>query len=145
MSETAKQRNSETGKQGRNESVAGKVRTFRDLIAWQRGMVLAEAVYAATATFPDSERFGLTSQMRRAAVSIPSNIAEGHARQKRADYLKYLRTARGSLAELSTQRELAERLGLARPDPQLAELVNEEARILQALIRSLEHVEEVGR
>ena len=115
-----------------------KVRTFRDLIAWQRGMELARAVYHATRRMPASERFGLTSQMRRAAVSIPSNIAEGHGRESRLDYLKHLRIARGSLAELSTQYELVASLQMIPPDQHLAELINEEDRILQALIRSLE-------
>ena len=116
----------------------GKVRTFRDLIAWQRSMELAQVVYKATARMPDSKRFGLTSQMRRAAVSIPSNIAEGHGRQSRLDYLKHLRIARGSLAELSTQYELTMNLQMIPPDQHLTELINEEDRILQALIRSLE-------
>ena len=65
-----------------------KVRTYRDRIAWQRGMQLARATN--TNVMPKSEQFGLTNQMRRAAISIPSNIAEGHARQSRADYLKHL-------------------------------------------------------
>ena len=132
MSETARQRDSETG--GR------KVRTFRDLIAWQRGMELAEAVYAATTQMPGSERFGLTNQMRRAVVSIPSNIAEGHGRANRPDYIRFLRMARASIDELSTQLELACRLGMLPPDPQLSDLVDEEARIVQALIRSLERL-----
>jgi len=89
---------------------------------------------------PDSERFGLTNQMRRAAVSVASNIAEGHARQSRADYIRFLRTARGSLAELSTQLELAMDIQMLAPDQQLTDLVAEEARILQALIRSLERL-----
>jgi four helix bundle protein len=105
-------------------------------------MELAEAVYRAAAGLPESERFGLASQLRRAAVSIPSNIAEGHARQARADYLRFLRIARGSVAEVSTHLELAERLGILRTDPQLRDLVAEEARILQALIRSLEQKEQ---
>jgi four helix bundle protein len=104
-------------------------------------MELAEAVYGATARLPDSERFGLTSQLRRAVVSIASNIAEGHARQARADYLRFLRMARGSVAEVSTQLELAHRLHLLEKDAQLSDLVAEEARILQALIRSLEQKE----
>ena len=115
-----------------------KVRTFRDLIAWQRGMELAQAAYQATLGMPKEERFGLTNQMRRAAVSIPSNIAEGHGRQSRLDYLKHLRISRGSLAELSTQYELAIRLQMIPPDQHLGELITEEDRILQALIRSLE-------
>ncbi len=126
------------GEGGGGAARAGRVRTFRDLVAWRRGMELAGAVYDATTVMPDSERFGLTSQMRRAAVSIPSNIAEGHPRESRADYLRYLRVARGSLAELSTQLELAARLRLLPHDPQLSDLVDEEARILQALILALE-------
>ena len=136
MSETARQRNSETAIKPGN----GKppVRTFHDLIAWQRAMELAEAVYHATKQLPESEEFGLTSQLRRAVVSIPSNIAEGHARQARADFLRFLRIARGSVAEVSTQIELACRLRFLPEDPQLQGLIAEVARILQALIRSLE-------
>ena len=130
MSETASQRYSETGKKA--------VQTFRDLVAWQRGMELAQAIYAATSRMPTEEKFGLTMQMRRAAVSIPSNIAEGHARFSRPDYLRFLRIARGSVAEVSTQLELACRLGLLSHDQPLSDLVNETARILQALIRALE-------
>jgi four helix bundle protein len=87
---------------------------------------------------PESERYGLTLQMRRAAVSVPSNIAEGHARQSRPDYIRFLRIARGSIAELSTQLELATDLEALSPDPQLSDLIDEAARILQGLIRSLE-------
>lgn len=134
MSETARQRNSETAVKPNKQSV----RTFHDLIAWQRAMELAEAVYQATKQLPESEKFGLTSQLRRAVISIPSNIAEGHARQTRADFLRLLRIARGSVAEVSTQFELARRLNLLQQDPQLQDLIAEVARILQALIRSLE-------
>src|SRR4051794_18481036 len=88
-------------------SKAMMVRTFRDLIAWQRGMELARVLYSATVRMPPKEQFGLTNQMRRAAVSIPSNIAEGHARQSRQEYIRFLKMSRGSLAELSTQVELA--------------------------------------
>ena len=115
------------------------VRTYRDLIAWQRGMQLAKATYASTMPMPKSEQFGLTNQMRRAAISIPSNIAEGHARQSRADYLKHLRISRGSLAELSTQAELAVELNMMPSNPQLSSLLAETDRILQGLIRSLEN------
>ena len=115
------------------------VRTFRDLIAWQKGMELARTVYAATHRMPEAERFGLTNQIRRAAVSIPSNIAEGHARQSRADYLKFLRIARGSLGELMTQIELALSLQMIPPNAMLQALLEEEDRILQGLIRSLEN------
>ncbi len=118
------------------------VRTFRDLIAWQKGKELSKVVYAATRNMPDDERFGLTNQMRRASVSIPSNIAEGHGRQSRVDYLRFLRTARGSLAELMTQTEIAWELDLMPFHQDLANLLEEEDRILQALIRSLENKRE---
>jgi four helix bundle protein len=75
-----------------------QIRTYRELIAWQLGMRLAQMVYLATGRMPRSEQFGLVNQMRRAAVSIPSNIAEGYARASTLDYLKHLRIARGSLA-----------------------------------------------
>ena len=116
----------------------GDIKTFRDLIAWQKGMDLARSVYRSTSAMPDAERFGLTNQMRRASVSVPSNIAEGYARQSRADYIKFLRISRGSLAELLTQMELATSLGMIRPDEQVNALLNETDRVLQGLIRSLE-------
>jgi len=119
----------------------GQVRTFRDLIAWQKAMDLARSVYRATEKMPQSERFGLTNQMRRAAVSVPSNIAEGHGRQSRPDYLKHLRIARGSLGELATQLELAWTMELISPDAGLLELVEENDRVLQGLIRGLENKE----
>jgi four helix bundle protein len=119
--------------------VGGKVRTFRDLIAWQKGKELAKLVYIATRAMPEEERFGLTNQMRRAGISVPSNIAEGHARQSRADYLKFLRTSRGSLAELMTQTQIAWELKMIPFHRPLADLLTEEDRILQALIRSLEN------
>ena len=122
----------------KKEIVVSKVNSFRDLFAWQRGMELARATYQATQEMPGEERFGLTSQMRRAAVSVPSNVAEGYARQTRPDYLKYLRIARGSLAELTTQLELAVSMNMIPHDQRLDELVREEERILQALIMSLE-------
>jgi four helix bundle protein len=77
---------------------------FRDLLAWQRAYGLALDVYRATGTFPRDELFGLTSQMRRAAVSVPANIAEGYERRTRGEYSQFLRIARGSLGELSSPR-----------------------------------------
>ena len=114
------------------------VKTFRDLVAWRKGMELTRAVYRATDAMPREERFGLTMQMRRAAVSIPSNIAEGFGRESRADLLKFLRIARGSLNELSTQIELASSLEKMPGTSVPFELVEETDRVLQALIRSLE-------
>ncbi len=84
---------------------------YRGLIAWQKSMDLCEEVYRLTDGIDQSERFGLISQMQRAAVSVPSNIAEGHARGTGKDYAKHLRYARGSLAEIETQIEIAVRTG----------------------------------
>ncbi|HKM66885.1 MAG TPA: four helix bundle protein [Candidatus Acidoferrum sp.] len=80
-----------------------KARHYKDLLIWQKGMVLAKLVYKLTARFPPQERFGLTSQLRRAAVSVPSNIAEGQARQGTKEFLQFLSHAEGSLAEVETQ------------------------------------------
>ncbi len=121
-----------------------EIKTFRDLIAWQKAMQLARKVYQATEVMPKSERFGLIVQMRRAAVSVPSNIAEGHGRQSRVDYLRFLKVARGSLMELQTQLILSEDLGFLSPSPELSELLAETDRVLQGLIRSLEKLNKVG-
>jgi four helix bundle protein len=92
------------------------VKSFRDLDVWHLGLELAETVYRCTARFPKAELFCLTSQMRRAAVSIPSNIAEGRARNSSREFLYFLSISRGSLAELETQLELAIRLDYADSD-----------------------------
>jgi len=115
-----------------------EIRTYRDLIAWQKSMVLVKEVYRVSAQMPESERFGLINQMRRAAVSIPSNIAEGYARQTTAEYVKFLRMSRGSLAELSTQIQIASDLSFLKLTPLLNDLLAEVDRVLQGLIRSLE-------
>ena len=107
------------------------IKTFRDLIAW-----LAKAIYRITRKLPEEERFGLTIQMRRSAVSVPSNIAEGYARQTRADYVRYLRVARGSLAELETQLTIAQELDLINQDVGTTKLLQESDRVLQGF-RSL--------
>ena len=114
------------------------VKTYRELVAWQKGMQLAKEIYLQTRKMPSEERFGLTMQMRRAAVSIPSNIAEGFGRQSRADLLKFLRTARGSLNELGTQFELAMELQFLQKESVPINLLKETDRVLQGLIRSLE-------
>ncbi len=87
-----------------------EVRSYKDLGVWQRAMDLTSLVYQVTAELPPDERFGLTSQTRRAAVSVPANIAEGHRRSSTKDYLRFLSIAAGSLAELETLVELASRL-----------------------------------
>lgn len=87
-----------------------KTRSYRDLIIWQKSMVLAVEIYRLTKQFPKTEQYGLSSQMQRAAVSIPSNIAEGSKRKHLAEYLQFLSIANGSAAELETQIELCIRL-----------------------------------
>jgi four helix bundle protein len=85
--------------------------THKDLDIWKMGVDLVERLYRATATFPKDEAFGLTAQMRRAAVSVPSNIAEGAARNSKREYLHYLYISLGSLSEVETQLVIAKRLG----------------------------------
>ena len=92
------------------------VKSYRYPLIWQRAMELAEVVYETTAKLPARESHGLTSQLQRAAVSVPSNIAEGHARESTREYLRSLRTSRGSLAEIETQLLLCERLQLLSAD-----------------------------
>src|SRR2546425_13305892 len=87
----------------------GKVLSYRDLTVWQRAMDLADIAYAITKSCPKEERFGLTSQLQRCAVSIPSNIAEGHGRKHLGEYLHHLSIANGSLMELETQLMIASR------------------------------------
>ena len=111
------------------------IASYRDLMVWQKAMELAVAVYAATAKLPRDERFGLASQLQRAAVSVPSNIAEGHARQSQREFAHFLSVALGSLAEVSTQVELAGRL--AQLDNATVTDVNERAEHLRAMLLSL--------
>jgi four helix bundle protein len=114
------------------------MRSFRDLIAWQKGMTLAVDVYGLTARFPDEERYGLVSQLRRCSVSIPSNIAEGHGRLTKKEWQHFLAQARGSTYELQTQLELASRLkmGNARLVHAASEGAEELGRILNGLLTS---------
>ncbi len=112
---------------------------YRDLIAWQKAMQLTKKIYQITATFPNEERYGLTQQMRRAAVSVPSNIAEGRGRRTRDDYRHFLVAARGSLFELETQLLLSADLGFA-PLGMISQTTNElaeVARLLNGLLRYL--------
>ena len=112
---------------------------YRELTAWQKSYTLALEVYRATGTFPRSETFGLTSQLRRAAVSIPANIAEGHCRHTRADYLRFLSIARGSTGELNTLLSLARDLSYldAATAEQLGGAVNSVGMLLTRLTQSL--------
>jgi len=108
-------------------------------VVWQRAMGLVREIYRITRGFPSEERFGLTSQLRRAAVSIPSNIAEGHERNTTADYIRFVSIAEGSLAEARTQLRIACDLAYCEQrdiDPLLNEMI-EIRRMLNALRRSL--------
>jgi len=113
--------------------------SYRDLLVWQKSMDLAEKIYPATSQLPPEERFGLVSQMRRAAVSIPSNIAEGQSRNSTGEFIQFLGVAKGSLAELETQVELATRLQMLEPamHRQLTEAMQEISRMLSGLVGKL--------
>ena len=115
-----------------------RIVSYRDLEAWQLGMSFVEGVYELTRSFSREELFGLTSQLRRAAVSIPSQIAEGHQQGTRA-YRHYVIRALGSQAECETQVELARRLELAPPDQiqRVSALLSRVGQILHGLARSL--------
>lgn len=108
---------------------------YKDLLVWQKAIKLVQLVYQNTQSFPDNERFGLVTQMRRAAVSIPSNIAEGQARKSSAEFAHFLTIAQGSLAELETQMIIARELGMMTElgFTDYAELHGEVSRMLSAL------------
>jgi len=116
-----------------------KIQSFRDLQIWQKSMELAVAVYRITQSFPREEMYGLTSQLRRCAISIPSNIAEGQGRSSEREFLHFLSIARGSNCELQTQLEIARRLRLA--DTQLLNdaesLSPETGKMIFAFMRAL--------
>jgi four helix bundle protein len=119
--------------------VGAQIRSHRDLIAWQKSMNLVESIYCATKEFPKDELYGLTSQMRRAAVSIPANIAEGQGRRQKGEFRQFLGNARGSLLELDTHLELALRLKYLRTEDYLGilEQVHEVGRLINGLLRAL--------
>ncbi|HET8881632.1 MAG TPA: four helix bundle protein [Solimonas sp.] len=113
------------------------IRAHEQLQVWQDAMLLVEVIYRFTSNFPADERFGLTAQLRRCAVSVPSNIAEGAARISRAEYLHFLSVARGSLSEADTQIQLAVRVGLAAEHPDLTMLLDRVSAKLNALMKAL--------
>jgi len=116
-----------------------RTRSYKDLIVCQKGIALAKLVYQLTKNFPSEEKFGLVAQMRRAAVSIPSNIAEGQARHKTGEFIQFILHAEGSLAELDTQLILSIELGFARTEGADVsfELISELRRMLNVLRRKL--------
>ncbi|WP_449418790.1 four helix bundle protein [Phormidium nigroviride] len=118
------------------------VSSYRDLKVWQLGLVLTDRIYQLTDNFPKQEMYGLSSQMQRAAVSIPSNIAEGHARKSTKEFLQHISIALGSLAELETQLIIAERrpYNLQKPAVELLfHNIDELGKMLRGLQNSLEN------
>ena len=115
--------------------------SYRDLRVWQDAMVIAERSYGVTASFPREETFGLISQIRRSAVSIAANVAEGHGREVTGSFIQFLRVAQGSLKELETHLLLSQRLDLGdrRAIDDVLDLCDGLGRQMRALIRSLQH------
>jgi four helix bundle protein len=116
-----------------------KIISFKDLIVWQKSILLVKNIFLLTTSFPGEEKFGLVSQMRRAAVSIPSNIAEGQARRTTPDFVRFISMAEGSLAELDTQLIISAELGYCSHEQTIAcvQLIDENRRMLNALRRTL--------
>ena len=123
-------------KQARTQS---PIRGYRDLLVWQRAMDLVLEAYRVSAVFPAEERYSLIQQVRRAAVSIPSNIAEGHGREHLGDYLRQLSVANGSLMELETQVLIAVRMGYVseKGEEEVLSRTAEVGRMLSGLVRAL--------
>jgi four helix bundle protein len=123
------------------------VQSFRDLLVWQRAIQLSVAIYRLTKDFPREELYGLSSQIRRAAVSVPSNIAEGHGRLGTGEYRQFLGIARGSNFELQTQLEIARALGFG--DSKLLDeaegLSHEVGKMIHGILESLGNKDEVRR
>ncbi|MBB5519634.1 four helix bundle protein [Amphiplicatus metriothermophilus] len=118
----------------------GAFQSYRDLLVWQAAMSLAEACYHRTKDFPREETFGLTAQIRRAAASIPANIAEGHGRENSGSFVQFLRVAQGSVKELETHLLLSGRIGLAEGSTMepLLQQCEEIGKMLRSLIRSIQ-------
>src|SRR5438034_6757394 len=115
------------------------IKDYKDLVVWQKAMELVTAIYQATQTFPKEELYGLTSQIRRAAVSIPSNIAEGQGRLSRGEFRQFLGQARGSLSEVETQVSIATRLHYLNENQteQLLDRCSSVGKVLNGLLNSL--------
>ncbi len=114
----------------------GRRNSYRDLIVWQKAMALAKQVYLITKTFPKDEIYGLTSQIRRCSVSVPSNIAEGRGRGSDKEFIRFLNIALGSVYELQTQLELALSFNYVSNYDEINELSIEVEKMLNALINS---------
>lgn len=117
-----------------------KINTYKDLIVWQKSVALVTSIYALTRTFPQEEKFGIVSQLNRASISIPSNIAEGWGRESAENYLQFLRISRGSLMETETLLEISKNLGLIKNNDfsDITNQIQEVSKILQGLIKSIQ-------
>jgi four helix bundle protein len=114
-----------------------RISSHKDLLVWQKSVTLASKVYRVTTELPDEERYGLTRQIRRAAISVASNVAEGAARSRKGEFIHFLNIARGSLTELETQVSIAMELKMLRPEHRLEEDIREIGRMLTGLIQRL--------
>lgn len=116
-----------------------EIRSYKDLLVWEKGILIVKQTYKLTNLLPDNEKFGLTSQLRRAAVSIPSNIAEGYGRDYTRNYSQFLKIARGSLMELETQLIICKELEyLTEEDTKEIDLlIIEEIKMLNSLIKKM--------
>ncbi len=116
-----------------------KTQNYKDLVVWQKAILVAKRIYQLTQGFPAEEKFGLVSQMRRAAVSIPSNLAEGQARHTTGEFVQFISHAEGSSAELDTQWILAVEFGFCKKKTAIPiyELIDEISRMLNALRRAV--------
>lgn len=128
------------------ENERRSIKSYRDLIVWQKALILVSAIYKISEAFPAREMYGLTSQIRRAAVSIPSNIAEGQARQHTGEFVHFLHIALGSLAEVDTQLELAVEMDFTSREQieTCNQQIEEIRKMLHVLIRSLPDRREVS-
>ncbi len=118
----------------------GKISTYKDLIVWQKAIQLVTDVYALTKTFPADERFGIISQINRAVISVPSNIAEGWSRELSKNYLQFLRVSRGSLMEVETMILISKNLNYINEKDfiEINKKTEEVGKILQGLIKSVQ-------
>jgi four helix bundle protein len=113
------------------------LKSHKDLVVWQKSIELVSSIYLLTQSFPEAERFGLISQLRRASVSVPSNIAEGAARNSKKEFIQFLYISLGSLSEIETQLIIAEKLKLIDDKTEVQESVDEIRKLILGLIRSL--------
>jgi four helix bundle protein len=121
--------------------MTGKIESYRDLLIWQQAMDLVNETYVLTRNWPKDEIYGLTSQVRRASVSVPANIAEGYGRESRASYQNFLRIAQGSLKELETLFQIAVRVGIESEERIRSQMLKCESvgKLIRLLVRKLEN------